>query len=830
MSYNNRLGNSAAIGFCAMLAAGQTVLAQGSDEQGTKRVRVIEEVMVSAQKREEVSQDVPISMSVLTDDFMKDQGVTDIADALLFTPNFSLNEEPRGSTPQCRGFTVDSGNPAFEPPCGIAIDGVAFTRTLYFSAGLMDLQRLEVLRGPQGTTFGKNTTAGVVSVVTKDPTDEFTVDFDSQYSPDPERERYELGVGGPIIADFLNFRVAGLYEDRQGYVENTTAEVDPTAPPHGGGRDRQSYRVKLDFVDVFGTQLKLSYEKADFSFVGSTAESVKDEDSQEVAYYREYDPNADFKEGNYKNSVAGPNGGDNSSEKIQLDWTWSLAGWDTTLVAAAGDLTGDAEVVVFASPVDYGRAISKEDSEFTSFEIRTLSPAFSGFFGIEELFGADLGSSEFLVGAFYQNQKNDIYGHLNFDLAQVAALVAGGAGVPIPPAAVDLVIANSGDTSEDSVTAEFFQDVDTQALFASARWFIDEEWKIELAARYSEEEKDGRWKTSYAQPSILFDSRGDRGFTAERSRSESNIQPKISVGYSPTEDLNFFAHWTRGYKGGGFNALQVFGNPEEPSEFREGTGSLQFGAEYTDEWGIDAKMYLLDRAMQLNLSLYHMEAKEFQVLVAVLGKSPAASLPLIGSNLTGVGNTLSTYTEVRNAAEATAQGGELDLTWLANDWLTVIGAVGYNDTELVSYENGTCSPERRESGEQDPETGYCDLSGEPFPSSSKWNTTLSLQANYQLGNWWSALEGLEGLAGATVEYKSEYFGAPDLGKETLQESFYRYRAHIGLGNPSQGWSFRVTGLNLTDEVVFSKKTFDGTERIVYSEPGRTYYAQFTWNY
>lgn len=842
---NAQPGVSQSSGRCAVSGLNKSILAsalylgvastvvvaeEGDSHDGGKKVRIIEEVMVSAQKREEVSQDVPISMSVLTDVFMKEQGVTDIADALLFTPNFSLQEEPRGSTPQCRGFTVDGGNPAFEPPCGIAIDGVAFTRTLYFSAGLMDLKRLEVLRGPQGTTFGKNTTAGVVSVVTKDPTDEFTVDLDVQYAADPERERLELGVGGPIIPEFLNFRLASLREDRQGYVENTTAQVDPTAPEFGGGRDRESYRVKLDFVDLFGTQLKLTYEEAKFSFVGSTSESVKDENSQTVAYYRQYDPNADFEAGNYKNSVAGENGGDNTSDKVQLDWNFSVGGWDNTLVIASGDLTGDASAVTFASPIDYGRGINQEESEFRSLELRTLSPEFDGFFGLEKAFGVDLGYSEFLVGGFYQNQKTDLSGALTFDLIQVVGVTAGGLGISLPKPVIDLISSALSGITTDAVYTEFFQDVDTEALFASARWYINEQWKLELAARYSEEEKQGWWKTEYAPVSVLFDPTGDRGFTAKRTRSESNLQPKFSLGYSPTDDLNFFVHWTRGYKGGGFNAIQAFGNPEEATLFRGGSGSLQFDSEYTDEWGIDAKMYLLDRAMQLNLSLYRMEAKDFQVLVGVLGTSPVASLPIIGGSLTGITNTFSSYTEVRNAAEATAQGGELDLTWLPNEWLTVIGAVGYNDTELVSYENGTCSPERREAGQQDPETGFCDLSGESFPHSSKWNTTLSLQTRFPLGNVWGALDGLEALAGGTVEYKSEYYASADLGAETLQEGFYRYRAFLGLGNPLQGWSFRITGLNLTDEVVYGKKSFDGTEKIVNSEPGRTYYAQFTWAY
>jgi outer membrane receptor protein involved in Fe transport len=105
-----------------------TAYAQQTEEKKQTNKRVIEEVIVSATKREQVSQDVPISMSVMSDIFLKEQGITDIGEALLFTPNFSITETNNSVTPQCRGFVVETINPGFEPPCGLAVDGVAYTR------------------------------------------------------------------------------------------------------------------------------------------------------------------------------------------------------------------------------------------------------------------------------------------------------------------------------------------------------------------------------------------------------------------------------------------------------------------------------------------------------------------------------------------------------------------------------------------------------------------------------------------------------------------------------------------------------------------------------
>src|SRR5258706_2618065 len=125
-------------------------------EESAKPARnVVEEIIVTAQRKEEAAQDVPISMSVLSSEFLASQGVTDIREAMLFAPNVKVESAGFFSAPRIRGFTVNNNNLAFEPPAGMAIDGVPYTNVAYFLAALFDIDRVEVLRGPQGTTFGK---------------------------------------------------------------------------------------------------------------------------------------------------------------------------------------------------------------------------------------------------------------------------------------------------------------------------------------------------------------------------------------------------------------------------------------------------------------------------------------------------------------------------------------------------------------------------------------------------------------------------------------------------------------------------------------------------
>jgi iron complex outermembrane receptor protein len=792
-----------------------TAYAQQTEEKKQTNKRVIEEVIVSATKREQVSQDVPISMSVMSDIFLKEQGITDIGEALLFTPNFSITETNNSVTPQCRGFVVETINPGFEPPCGLAVDGVAYTRPFYFATALFDIKRLEVLRGPQGTTFGKNTTAGVVSIITKAPTDEFTADVDLKYGND--RKRVELGLGGPIVEDIVNFRLAGVKEKRDGYVENTTAAVDSRAPESGGGRDREALRARLHFLDVFGSEIKLAYERAELSYVGTTTELILDEEDNAslIAYFRQYDPNADFERGNYRNSVSGKNTGTTEVDRVQLDWLFAIGEWDYTAVAAAGELGKHVFAKAANTPVDWVDAELGEKSPFQSIELRVLSPDFDGFFGLESLLGRNLGISNMIAGVYYQEERlDDADLYLGLDRTQTAGIVAaqnadnGGANFPIFPVPL------AQDSGDDEAFNNFDQQSKIAAIFGSFTWNLTEEWMLEMGARYSEQTKAAQWELSFSDPSPVFDPNRDRGFVAERKRTDYNVQPKISIGFAPTDDLNFFAHWTQGFKSGGFNQYTISGNPEE-----DGRGRLDFEPEVATEWGLDAKMKLLEGAMSLNVSLFRLDVTDFQVLTEVFGDQPAYPASTF--------RLLNGYTEVVNADKARAQGVEVDLTWLANDWLTIIGAVGYNDTEYLSYTQGTCTPAKEN---EDPETGKCDFTGKAFPYTAKMNNTLTLQTRYPLGEIWNGFEGLDFTAGATVEYKGSYNKSLNLDPTTVQESFYRLRANLGLSNMAQGWKLTVIGQNLTDEIVYVKETYNGTFRIATPDEPRAVFVQLNWSF
>jgi iron complex outermembrane recepter protein len=787
----------------------------------------LDDLVVTAQKRQQGTMDVPISMSVITDEFIKAQGLTSLAEALQFVPNFKIVEYLNTVRPQCRGFTVSQGNAAFEPPCGLALDGIAYARSAYFSAGLFDLQRIEVLRGPQGTTFGKNTTAGVIALNTKDPTDAFVGNVDLQYAPSGAGaesgnglKRAEVGFGGPLIRDVVNFRIAAAQDDREGHMENTYHQTDPSVRKFIGGLERSQYRAKLQFPDVLGAEIKLLTEKTRVTPHGVAAKLVDVSDSL-AEYFRQYDPNVDFErnwkgsglEGGYNDTILTRHHGEASSD---------IGGWSVALLGATGKLDNNFFIDASFVPQRWVDLIQTEANPFTTAEVHAFSPDFEGVFGLKDLFGLDLGRSSMLVGVFGQRTGLDVTTFTLLRYAVLPGIVAaqnGGTVINDKPAydAGWEQERQTGSQPSEWLYLVNHQTTQTTAVFAQFSWYLTEKWNLDLGARLSTEKKTADWDVSYSDPAPLFNPPGTRQFSASRGRSEDSFQPKVSIGYKPTDRINLFAHWAVAHKGGGFNFSTPTGNPEEPDPSRsnEQTGHLSFGPEQGTDWGFDVKSILLDNTLRLNLSLFRLTVDDFQVLTDVPG-----------TRIEGTTRLPNGFKEVINVGRARAQGVEIDTQYVPTDWLTVIGALGYNDTEYLSAPLDTCGFNIEEQN-ADPETGRCDHTGFAFLGTPKLAGTLTLDGHFPLAGLWGGFGDLMFLLGGTVEYTgTQYTSAYD--PRNSQPAYFLYRAQTGVSSPT--WSFRVTGLNLANDYISLNTGWSPSSTSVAPLPPRTLFAQFSWNY
>lgn len=749
----------------------------------------LDEIVVTAQKTSKLQliKDVPISISVVDEKFIANWGITDVREAMLFVPNVRVESAGFFSSPRVRGFSVNNNNKAFEPPAGFALDGIPYARAEYFNAAVFDIERIEALRGPQGTTFGKNTTAGLIHVITKNPSADWEGAIDLQ-AGDLDRRRVEAVVSGPVISDFMNFRIAALYDERDGFIRNTTAEVSPVADSKLRGQGRRGVRAKLAFPELLGTSTIISAETVKLDSRGVGAELFHASERVQ-SVLRRYDPDADFELNNYVASIDAADGREVMIKTFNAESRLELGPWQLVALGGFSEMKNKLDVDADFTPAPALFLADRDRSPTATVEFRAEPGEMAGLFGLQDLFGADLGHTTLLTGVFYQHREiRD--GGFRFTLEPVPYLeLSAAAGEDDPPNAVlemlppevldalfSAVPANppgGGGLSEQSYQG-FDQWSDAYAVFGQAEWSFYPRWTFQLGLRLSKEDKNAKWNSIYtsASPPVLLRAAGIEEFTAKRDISEEQLQPKLSLNYRATEDLSLFAHWARAYKGGGFNAFAYSGVDDQ----------LVYDPEIANDYGIDVKGSLFDGSAQYNISFYRLDIDDFQVLT----NEPD---PLV----LGLG-----VTKVENAPKARAQGVEADITWRLTTWLTVLGTLAVNDTEYLDFKFNACPADRdgamgAGSTDADPSDPRCDATGKPFPYTPKYNATL-----FSMINWPITGNAIFSVGGG-FEYMSSQFLDTDLDERKTQDAFFRYRANIGISNPKSGWSFKIVGENLTDE-------------------------------
>lgn len=722
-------------------------LAQESETTG------IETVVVTAEKREEDLQHVPISMSVISGDVLASSNIRDLQDISPSIPNFRVDLDGFFVSPRLRGFSTDPRNLGFEQAVGLVVDGVPYTRAGYFQTAFLDVDQVEVLRGPQGTLFGKNTTVGLVNIVTKKPTDDFQATFDVGRG-DLEQGSVFAAVGGPLLPGLVNFRAAGNWIDQAGYVSNTSANVViPTettpggAPSKLGGQTRQSGRVTLATSDAISTHISLSYEFDHVNATGAPTEILTSPGNL-TAYLRIFDPTVDVTPGNYVGSVGEPQHLRRNIDSITFKAEREFGGWQAQFIGGYSLLRSDALFDNDYTPLPDRRSFYLQHDAQTTAEVLLNSPELPG------LFGLPVGrATTFTAGAFYQDaeladsEEFDISTQYDQDVRKAAA------GVAFP-----FVLSNT----LEGVTTDFGQSGHTYALFGQANWSIIDGLGLIIGGRYSWETKIGKYVNTLTPNAFLL-AFASRDFVDNGKIGEKHFTPKIGLTYDVSSTINLYGTFSEGYRGGGFNTtVPVAVSPLKPESIWS--------------WEAGAKMVLL-QDLRLNVGLYWMKMKDLQVPTQVF--------------TTGIGN-VSTFT---NAGAARSRGLEADLFYVPTDWLTVTGGLAYNDAIYLDFKTGACEPG------QAPPSGVCDLTGKPLQDAPKWSATLQPSVRWPLAPVASYLEGIDVTSGLTIQHVSSYLTKDSEVIQSLQPAYWMLDGNIGLLDDSKGWSLILTVKNLTDQLV-----------------------------
>ena len=732
----------------------------------TTNAATLEEIVVTAQQRAESLQDVPVSVAAVTAKKISDSGIVDLQGLSELVPNFSINETGISTTVTIRG--ISSGiNSGFEQSVGMYNDGIFYGRDQLARVPMIDMERVEVLRGPQGILFGKNSIAGAVSQISAKPTDEFEGSVTALYEPDHGETDLRMVLSGPLT-DNLSGRLAVMTRELDGYVKNTELGVDEQ------NEDEQVVRATLrwDVNDSVTATLKSS--QSTFDVLGRNMEVYQSFGHLEALNSVYNSPTAPWSVDTELNYIADNNGhfSNNEVNNSTLTVDWDLEGLTLTSVTGYVDyeFTESCDCDFTGAPVfDAGR---QEEYQQLSQEFRLTS---------------DLGSNfDYIAGLFFQDTDLTYADQIQLPDPTVVntalGLLGAGALQPFAPGS--------------STDRTFNQEGEVIALFAQGTWSVSEALRLTVGGRYTEEKKDAnrqqRHKANAAfggqyMPAVTADPVSGAynvlyGIFAIEAYDQingklddSSFSPVVTMEWDANPDTMVYATWTKGYKSGGFDARSN-GHPDASvnNGLKSGaaiTGSWEFANEEATSVELGSKMSLADGAAELSVAWYMTDYTDLQV---------SQFDGTLGFNVT-------------NAGEAKVQGIEADGRWALTDNITLTGSVAYLDFNYEKFPNSQCYFQQEDTdGDK-----LCDAGGK------RKEFTPELQAN--LGAAWASemSNGLELNASLDVSFMDEYLYAANLDPRSKQDAYSMVNARIALAGSEGAWELALLGRNLTDETVIN---------------------------
>lgn len=519
----------------------------------TASAAVLEEVVVTAQKRVQSLQDVPISVSVTSGESLEKMSVNGLGELSASIPNVTIAENATQDSVTIRA--IGSGaNHGFEQSVGTFVDGVYFGRGRSSRAPFLDAERVEVLKGPQGVLFGKNTIAGALNITTRKPTQDFEASLEAEYFEGDDSYAVTGIVSGPL-SDSLAARLVLRQSESNGYIKNIASGGNEPETEESFIRGTLSWDVNNDL------QIIVKAESTSYDVSGRALQLV--EAGPRLANYQGVDPNFEQKL-DYRRSVSNPIFGadydntetENLSATVRYDFERVSLVSTSAYVAYKYDNNIPAN---FASGIETAAKRYNEEHSQLSQELR-----------LESNLGGDF---EYIVGAFYQTEEIDHLQNFDFDTSQGIA-----DGFPLPPFV--------GRSQYDLV-----QDTDSLAVFGQGTWHISDALRTTVGLRYTKDEK----KLDFAQittGSLPFPNR-----KVTDSRDDSEITPSFNVQWDASEDIMAYLSFSQGFKSGGF-------------DFESGA---QFDEETVDAWEVGFKASLADGAAELNAAYFNSAFKNLQV-------------------------------------------------------------------------------------------------------------------------------------------------------------------------------------------------------------------------
>ena len=736
-----RLAVAAALS-CPLAALAQQEAPQAATEPEPEVVG-LEEVVITAQKRQQSLQDVPLSVSAFTAETLSAGRMMDIRSIVDFTPGFSGNTAD-GFTDalSIRGISTNDFGIGGDPSVAVFEDGIWAGRTGGVMTSMYDVERVEVVKGPQGTLFGRNSIAGAVSILTNRPDSEFGGNAELSFAEHGEVEAQ--GMVNIPLSDQWAMRVAGYLQENDGYLTNLAgAAGDEDLGFHKVYSARTSLRYTGETIDA---TLITSYEdrRQDPSVYWVPAAGLSDEEV-----------NTDLGDD-------GINESDVFDARLLLEW--SLAS-DYTVTSLTGykkfnfhyleDYDGGPERVN-----DYRQV---NEVEYWSQELRLNSPS-------------DGKVTWFAGASVYEEKIDGLFDYIYDEDALCRAIsITEAPDFDGPAAGCD--DPNFEAYWEDDIdpadilegkSERGFVDVTSRgwAVYGDFTWAISDRLELTAGARYTFDEKE--------MESQILDSGGALGNnfnyefftngTVSDKADWSDFTPRLALDYEVNDDVSVYGTVSMGYKAGGFATFgfDLHGQDiNDDGSAPDGTTPLKFDPEEVDSYEIGVKSRLLDNTLQANASVFLYDYTDLQLVYFDQGSS-----------------------QVANVGEARGMGLELDLRWVPDEhWDATVGLT-FLDTEITDADEiiavGAC--------------GDCDGNNLPFAPEVSASTMLTYRMPVASG---------EGFFTTEYVYRSEMFGGPDNLPDATADSWNEVAFRLGYRSASS-WYATLWIENAFDEIYFER--------------------------
>jgi iron complex outermembrane receptor protein len=727
---------------------------------------VLDEITVTARKRTESLQDAPLSVTAFGEAALEARSIDNISGLAGFTPNLEINNGrgDSGST-NAAVFIRGVGQNDFifpsDPGVGIYVDGVYVARSLGAMMEMNDIERIEVLRGPQGTLYGKNTIGGAINVITSRPRQELSGMVKATTG---SRDRIDLDarINLPIVEDKLAAKIAVASHNQDGYVTRQTDGLDL------GDRNLDALRGALawNVSETFTLDLTADYSRVRqngapgvlrgtfsdptglhdlYNILAAPYIAARDGLPAGSLFNDEWVPDNPYKE----SYGTGPSYDRNDTWGANLTANWELSdSVSVKSITAYRDMDIDIAVDMDYSPFPIVHTMEEQSQHQFSQELQ-----FSG--------NAVDGKLEWLVGAYYLRERAEdmnqtLLGSGIFDVLEmlpgavvplvpgvtcptVGAPCAGGAGNPFN-AALDL------DVSPTTALT-----TNNWAAFAHMTYDVTPDLALTVGGRWSYEKK------TYFIDSVFPNSGKVATPPTTDSQNWDKFTPKLGLDYRVNEDVLLYASWSKGFKSGGWNP-----RPLQPAEFR------RYAPENLTAYEVGMKSRLLDNRMTLNVAGFYSQYRDVQLI----------------SNSVSPDNGSLVIT-LENAGDVDLYGFEAEIVARPVAGLDLNLGVGYLHNE---YER------------LDSSVGYSPAN--KLPQAPEWTLNAGIQYTHMLPN-----DGGSLLARLDGSYRSKTYHDPQNSLAITEGGYGLLNLRIAYTSPDEVWQLAGFVTNLMDEEYYTSAEY-----------------------